>query len=208
MKKDEMLHLFGVNDIRLLPDRIMDILTGERTSRDDLFRDLIRRHGGDLSYDWFQEVYEEELSERRKKGQDFTPREVSILEALLTNAPEGFIHEPTAGTGGLIIQYWWNLASKQYPWRFKPHTCIFSCWELSDRSIPILLLNMAIRGIMGEVFHGDVLENEAKTRYVLVNEYDDALEFSDIVRDDDILSYAHARQKKVVQPNLFHDNIQ
>lgn len=91
-----------------------------------------------------------------------------MLETQLTGAREGVIHEPTAGTGGLIIQYWWELASKQLPWRFKPHTCIFTCWELSDRSIPILLLNMAIRGMMGEVFHGDVLENVAKARYVLL----------------------------------------
>ncbi len=100
-----------------------------------------------------------------------------MLETQLTGAREGVIHEPTAGTGGLIIQYWWELASKQLPWRFKPHTCIFTCWELSDRSIPILLLNMAIRGMMGEVFHGDVLENVAKARYVLINACNKALPF-------------------------------
>ena len=127
-----------------------------------------------------------------------------MLEAQLTGAREGFIHEPTAGTGGLIIQYWWVLASKQLPWRFKPHTCIFSCWELSDRSIPILLLNMAIRGMMGEVFHGDVLENVAKARYVLLNEQDDGLAFSDIVRDDRVLSYTHANHvHKPMQYDLF-----
>lgn len=169
MKKDELLTVFGTHDIRTLPECIMSLLFGDQEVRDDVFRELIRCHAGDLSYDWFQEVYEEELSERRKKGQDFTPREVSMLETQLTGAREGVIHEPTAGTGGLIIQYWWEMASKQLPWRFKPHTCIFTCWELSDRSIPILLLNMAIRGMMGEVFHGDVLENVAKARYVLPN---------------------------------------
>ncbi len=184
MKKDELLTVFGTHDIRTLPECIMSLLFGDQEVRDDVFRELIRCHAGDLSYDWFQEVYEEELSERRKKGQDFTPREVSMLETQLTGAREGVIHEPTAGTGGLIIQYWWELASKQLPWRFKPHTCIFTCWELSDRSIPILLLNMAIRGMMGEVFHGDVLENVAKARYVLLNEQNDGLAFSDIVRDD------------------------
>lgn len=192
MKKDELLTVFGTHDIRTLPECIMSLLFGDQEVRDDVFRELIRCHAGDLSYDWFQEVYEEELSERRKKGQDFTPREVSMLETQLTGAREGVIHEPTAGTGGLIIQYWWELASKQLPWRFKPHTCIFTCWELSDRSIPILLLNMAIRGMMGEVFHGDVLENVAKARYVLLNEQNDGLAFSDIVRDDRVLSYTHA----------------
>lgn len=175
MKKDELLTVFGTHDIRTLPECIMSLLFGDQEVRDDVFRELIRCHAGDLSYDWFQEVYEEELSERRKKGQDFTPREVSMLETQLTGAREGVIHEPTAGTGGIIIQYWWELASKQLPWRFKPHTCIFTCWELSDRSIPILLLNMAIRGMMGEVFHGDVLENVAKARYVLLEDIQEPL---------------------------------
>mgnify|MGYP003252558675 FL=1 len=204
MKKDELLTVFGTHDIRTLPECIMSLLFGDQEVRDDVFRELIRCHAGDLSYDWFQEVYEEELSERRKKGQDFTPREVSMLETQLTGAREGVIHELTAGTGGLIIQYWWELASKQLPWRFKPHTCIFTCWELSDRSIPILLLNMAIRGMMGEVFHGDVLENVAKARYVLLNEQNDGLAFSDIVRDDRVLSYTHANHvHKPMQHDLF-----
>ena len=80
MKKDELLTVFGTHDIRTLPECIMSLLFGDQEVRDDVFRELIRCHAGDLSYDWFQEVYEEELSERRKKGQDFTPREVSMLK--------------------------------------------------------------------------------------------------------------------------------
>jgi hypothetical protein len=88
MKKDELLTVFGTHDIRTLPECIMSLLFGDQEVRDDVFRELIRCHAGDLSYDWFQEVYEEELSERRKKGQDFTPREVSMLETQLTGARE------------------------------------------------------------------------------------------------------------------------
>ena len=63
---------------------------------------------------------------------------------------------------------------------------------------------MAIRGMMGEVFHGDVLENVAKARYVLLNEQNDGLAFSDIVRDDRVLSYTHAnRVHKPMQHDLF-----
>ncbi len=63
---------------------------------------------------------------------------------------------------------------------------------------------MAIRGMMGEVFHGDVLENVAKARYVLLNEQNDGLAFSDIVRDDRVLSYTHANHvHKPMQHDLF-----
>ena len=55
---------------------------------------------------------------------------------------------------------------------------------------------------MGEVFHGDVLENVAKARYVLINEYDDPLAFSDIVRDDSILSQS-PKPSECKQQSLF-----
>lgn len=191
----------GFDDIMNMPGRIMGIVTGDRSERDEIYREAIKLHGGDMSYDWFFELYEEELAQRKKQQQDFTPRQVSEIVALLTEA-DGIVHEPTAGTGGLLIQYWWNKA-RETPWKFKPSTFIVSCWELSDRSMPFLLFNLSIRGIMGEVFHGDVLENSAKARYVLLNERDDALAFSDIVRDDSILGYQHGRPLENPQPGLF-----
>ena len=57
-----------------------------------------------------------------------------------------------------------------------------TCWELSARSIPILLLNLSIRGIMGYVYHGDVLTKEVKQKYILLNRKDDTLAFSDIIK--------------------------
>ena len=57
-----------------------------------------------------------------------------------------------------------------------------TCWELSDRSLPILLLNLSIRGIMGYVYHGDVLEGTVKQKYILLNRTDDTMDFSEIVK--------------------------
>lgn len=59
---------------------------------------------------------------------------------------------------------------------------MISVWELSDRAIPLLLLNLSIRGIMGYVYHGDVLEGTVKARYILLNRSDDVLGFSDVVK--------------------------
>lgn len=58
----------------------------------------------------------------------------------------------------------------------------FTPLEVSDRAIPLLLLNLSIRGIMGYVYHGDVLERTVKARYILLNQKDDALGFSDVVK--------------------------
>ncbi len=60
-----------------------------------------------------------------------------------------------------------------------------TCWELSSRSIPLLLLNLSIRGIMGYVYHGDVLERTVKMKYILINKEDDTLGFSEIIKDPD-----------------------
>lgn len=182
--KTDIQRILGNEDIRILPERVMSIVQGDISVRDEIYRELIKAHEGDLSFDWFQQLYEDEFAERKKKGQDFTSMEISDLLSKLAGEKEGFIHEPTAGCGGLLIKYWWNLCSKKMPWDYKPSSFIVSCWELSDRAVPFLLLNLSIRGIMGEVFHGDVLEKKAKARYVLLNEFDDSLSFSEIVRDD------------------------
>ena len=145
----------------------------------------------DLSYDWFQLIYESELSERKKKKQDFTPYDLGVICSKLTSQ-RGTIHEPTAGNGGMIIADWWQRRQKVLPWDFFPSQNMVTCWELSSRSIPILLLNLSIRGIMGYVYHGDVLENNIIQKYILLNKNNDPLAFSDIVKvnvNDKIVGY-------------------
>ena len=80
----------------------------------------------------------------------------------------------------MLIADWDTKRRKAFPWKFFPSENQFECWELSDRSIPILLLNLSIRGMMGIVYHGDVLEKTVKQKYILLNRNDDALAFSEI----------------------------
>jgi hypothetical protein len=186
MTKQQLFDLFNIADLLDLPAAVMTLLEGDPEKRDETYRQLIVLNNLDLSRDFFQELYESELSQRKQKKQYFTPDSVETLASLLTGLPKGMIHEPTAGNGSLIIADWWNRCLSFYPWTYKPSDHIVSCWELSDRSIPLLLFNLSIRGIMGEVIHGDVLERTVKARYVLINEQDDALAFSMIVRDDNL----------------------
>ena len=135
----------------------------------------------DMSYDWFQELYENELSERKQKKQDFTPNALGVICSELTTQ-KGSIHEPTAGNGSMIIADWWQRCRALLPWEHFPSEHMVTCWELSSRSIPILLFNLSIRGIMGYVYHGDVLENCVKQKYILLNTTDDSLGFSEIIK--------------------------
>lgn len=160
----------------------MNVVMGDREQRDAIYKELLSVNHHDMSFDWFRQLYEEEFAQRKKQKQDFTPLEVSEIVAMLALPTVGSIHEPTAGTGGLIISAWWEQCRRVIPWEYFPSKHMITVWELSDRAIPLLLLNLSIRGIMGYVYHGDVLERTVKARYILLNQKDDALGFSDVVK--------------------------
>ena len=182
MNKDDCCKIFNVEDIINLPQAAMNIVMGDRERRDAVYRELLSVNRYDMSFDWFRQLYEEEFAQRKKQKQDFTPVEVSEIVAKIALPTVGTIHEPTAGTGGLIISAWWEQCRRAIPWDYYPSQHMISVWELSDRAIPLLLLNLSIRGIMGYVYHGDVLEGTVKARYILLNRSDDALGFSDVVK--------------------------
>lgn len=180
-KKDILFRLFDIEDLRDFPEAVMNLLQGDIEKRDEVYKELIRINNNDMSYDWFQDIYEGELSERKQKKQDFTPNALGVICSKLTDQT-GSVHEPTAGNGSMIIADWWERCRKKMPWECFPSQNMVTCWELSARSIPILLLNLSIRGIMGYVYHGDVLEKDVKQKYILLNREDDALAFSEVVK--------------------------
>ena len=180
MKTSELLEIFNVTDLRKLPEAIMEVLMGEQAKRNDIYKKLLQLNSYDMSYDWFQQIYEEELSQRKEKKQDFTPLSLGTIASMIWGENQRTVYEPTAGNGSMLISDWFVKMSNSYPWEFLPSQNMFECWELSDRSIPILLLNLSIRGMMGTVYHGDVLEQKVKQKYILLNPHDDSLAFSEI----------------------------
>lgn len=181
MKIEDLFSVFKIEDLKDLPVAVMTLIEGDREKRDEIYKELIKLNDYDLSHDWFQQLYESELSERKQKKQDFTPYELGVLCSELTHQ-QGTLHEPTAGNGGMIIADWWQRCRKHLPWEHFPSQHIVTCWELSSRSLPILLLNLSIRGIMGYVYNGDVIEQSVKQKYILLNRKNDTLAFSDVIR--------------------------
>lgn len=168
MKRKLICELFKVDDILNLPDVIMSMLFLE--NRNTFYDELLRLYNNDLSYDWFQAIYEDELAQRNQNKQDFTPNVVGVLLSRLTGVGVGKIYEPTSGNGSLIISNW-NHRVTELKDKYDSNEHPVECWELSNRSIPILLLNLSIRGIVGDVYHGDVLTKEIKNKYQLVKVY-------------------------------------
>ena len=166
-----------------LPEAVMKVLELPLAARNEVYMRLVDRAAFDMSYDWFERVYMSELSNRKDHAQFFTPPEIGETLAMIADCGKGAIHEPTAGTGGLVIKLWAHRQRKYMPWEFLPSENMVTCWEISDRSIPLLLLNLSIRGMMGYVYHGDTLTKEVKMKYILLNRKDDALGFSEVIRD-------------------------
>ena len=154
MTEQELIRIFDAVDLLDLPEKMLPIVLSNSEQRN------------------------QRMSERKDKKQDFTPSAVSVLASSIIGTKDGSFHEPTAGNGSMIIADWWRKAQLHVPFDFFPSKNPIECWELSRRSIPFLLLNLSIRGIVGTVHHGDVLEKKEYTTYILSNPKDDCLGFS------------------------------
>ena len=174
--------IFGVDDSYKAPEKIMKILY-KKDEREKLFMKLLEANDYNVCFDWFHMYFQEEHADRKNKKQDFTPECVAdlISKLAMTGAGNnGNYYEVCAGTGGLMIKHWDNYRKTMSPFRYKPSLHFAFVEELSDRTIPFLLLNMMIRGMNGIVLHGDCLRRKYKNAYFIQNLTDNHLGFSSI----------------------------
>jgi len=187
MTKEQVFELFKIEDLNDLPSAISKILELELEERNSIYLKLLELNNYEMSKDWFQVIFEDELAQRKQNKQDFTPNTVGVILSKLTGHKKSTIYEPTAGNAGLIIANWWYRCQKaDFPLMHFHSDHQIECWELSNRSIPIILLNLSIRGIAGVVYHGDVLEETIKAKYILLNRNNDTLGFSEIIKDKNL----------------------
>lgn len=147
--------LLGVKESYEMPTKLMAALESKKR-REELF-DKFLENETDLTYDWFTNYFQEEHSDRGKLKQDFTPDEITTIVSEIGGHPDT-VTDICTGTGGLTIKEWANNKN-----------AYFHCEEVSSRTVPILLFNLAIRGINGEVVHGDSLEGKVECIYKLTN---------------------------------------
>lgn len=125
--------LLGISESYEMPVRLMEILQN-KIHREELFEKFLEIKQ-DLSYDWFTDYYQQEQGDREALKQDFTPDCIGEIISRI-NGSAGSIADICAGTGGLTIKLWQSNRNS-----------FFHCEELSSRAIPVLLFNLAIRGI-------------------------------------------------------------
>lgn len=172
--------LIGVDESYKAPAKVMEIISDKENAK-EVFLKFMPEFNYDLSYEWFNEYFEDEHADRKNNKQDFTPTSVSrLISEMQGRHPQyGLIYEPAAGTGSTIISHWYKETRKhRFPWDYQPDNYLYLCEELSDKTIPFLLFNLLIRGMNALVIHGNSLTREAKEVYHCDNEQNAFMTFS------------------------------
>lgn len=157
MLSNEIINqLLGIDESYKAPKTMLELMLNDE-KRVNLFEQFLD-YESDLKFEWFQNYFESEHADRKVKKQDFTPNSVSRLGAMIIGESSQYF-ESAAGTGGMAIQAW-NTQKDRF----------FILEELSDRSLPFLLFNLAIRGVNGIIRHGDILKQKFMAEYLLINE--------------------------------------
>lgn len=180
-KINKINSLIGVKESYQAPGALMEIIY-DKERREALFRDMLPLFNYDVSKDWFHEYFQDEHADRKNKKQDFTPDSLAeLITALAGGGDVTNTLDIAAGTGGLTIKAWHRDRLKHSPFDYRPSMHLYHCEELSDRALPFLLFNLAIRGMNASVMHGDVLSRrKVKGVFFVQNDYDDHLRFSSI----------------------------
>lgn len=164
---EQINEILEVDDTYKQPEKLLNLMLDDE-KREETFHKFLELET-DMSYEWFQQAFEDEHAERKSKKQDFTPQSIGELMARLTGNDKSY-YEVAAGNGGIMIQAWHKhrLECRNF-WMYNPQAYWYQVEELSDRSIPFLIFNMAIRGMNGVILHGDSIERKFKTVYFIRN---------------------------------------
>lgn len=150
----EFVHdALGISEAWQMPNSLLSAMLDN--SRRDLLLSQFSDAIEDVTHDGLTSYFQDEHGDRDALKQDFTPPAVCDLVAAMADDADAYI-DVCAGTGGLTISLW----------ALHPHA-LYRCEEFSVRTIPALLLNMAVRNMRGEVVRKDVLTGETFERYAL-----------------------------------------
>lgn len=188
--------LLDIDESYKAPEKMLQLMLDDK-KRPELFKKFLQI-STDLKTDWFHEYFEDEQAERKSKKQDFTPDSIAqLLVSLGHSTRNGEYFEPAAGTGGILIKAWWKnqledpvrlskFNSDKHQgislWSYDPRNYWYHVEEMSDRAVPFLIFNMAIRGMTGVIVQCDSLERIAKDVFFIKNDTANSLAFSEVYK--------------------------
>lgn len=185
------------DDLASTSEYLMHLLF-DKGKREQLFCQFLEFET-DVSYDWFNRYYSQEMTRISKKHKSFysPPALGKLAKQLVDVARTNGDVEATkrnlgatnydvgAGTGQLTIANWDENRRKHSPFSYKPSMYFYVAEELKQegkpsRSIPFLLFNYLIRGMDGVVIAGDSLTRSISQVYFIQQPEDDHLGFSSL----------------------------
>lgn len=171
--------LLGITETYNAPRKLMDILY-DKEKRESLFLEFLELQEP-INEEWFRNYFESEHADRKEKKQDYTPSCVGqLLSKMVGQSYQTY--EPCVGTGSILIKKWYDDMVAESPFTYRPCNYLYVCEELSERALPFLLFNLAIRGMNAIVINGDVISRNSYGVFFVHNEKDDYLGFSNINR--------------------------
>lgn len=178
---EQINRILNVNDSYKQPAKLLDLMLDDK-KRVETFLQFLEIETN-MSYEWFQEAYELEHADRKGNKQDFTPHSVANLITRLTldDSPTHYF-ESACGNGGIMIQHWNEQRLRVGIGNYNPRAFWYQVEELSDRSLPFLIFNMAIRGMNGVILHGDSIAREFKDVYFIRNMREQYGAFSEVIK--------------------------
>lgn len=143
--------IFGITESFELPKALLSKLMNK--SEKDKLCDKLLQYDFDYKNDCLRDYFQENNANRNALKQDYTPDCLCTLISKLMPQTENVI-DICSGTGALSV----GIGSKEIN---------YQCEELSQMSIPILLLNLCIRNLQATVLQKNVLENKVEKVYKL-----------------------------------------
>ena len=182
--------ILEIDDAFKAPTKMMELMLDPK-KREETFNKFLEIET--------EEYFEDEQAERKSKKQDFTPPSISKLVVKLVGKDNSTYYEPAAGTGSMLIAKWHNDRLKNPLYKrpetdnplikfltspiftYDPRAYWYQAEELSDRAIPFLIFNMAIRGMNGSITQCDCLSRKATRAFFIRNDTDNYLGFSEVI---------------------------
>lgn len=149
-----LLEIFESKESESFSETIMRVLlSSNRNAYFDKYKELFPN----LKEDELRSCWQFWHADRETKKQDYTSTPLATLCAkLLVNEGGHVLYDCCSGSGTLTVAVW---AQNQ--------EIIVVCEELDSEVIPLLLFNLAVRNIQGEVRNGDALTGETKKAWLL-----------------------------------------
>ena len=156
----QFLKALNITDVNDLSNALMKTLKNEKELRRVIKTyDKLIHKADDDNIDYLQGLYEFWLSNREELNQDYTPRSLAKLVAMLSNHEnEHIIYDMCCGMGSLTLA------------KFKSHEkCRYILKELDTNVLPFLLFKLCYNKVNAKVYTEDVLYGNRKAEYTIRN---------------------------------------